>query len=240
MIVVNVKSKIYCCIILSALNPLFFDQVFAADHNTTAPSKLTTQAQFLPLSDYTAVIGDDEPKALAALSRIEKFADEASTAMLIEMVYQVPSRNVLEKLITLIEKKSGRAFNGAVNALYEWLWSSERPVHPDYAEFKRLLYSPIDARFSEYFSGKPKTLIRLDEVRWGGVVRDGIPPLKNPKMVTASEAKWLKDDNVVFGVAINGDVRAYPKRILAWHEMFKDRIGGLELAGVYDRATRLH
>ena len=235
MIVVSVKDKklIYRGIILLALNLLFFDKVFAAEQNATIPSKLVTQTQFLPLSVYTTVISDDEPIALAALTRIEKFADEASTAMLIEMVYQVSSRNVLEKLIALIEKKSGRAFNGDVNALYEWLWSSERPVHPDYAEFKSLLYSPIDARFNEYFSGKPKTLIRLDEVRWGGVVRDGIPPLKNPKMINASEAKWLKDDNVVFGVAINGDVRAYPKRILAWHEMFKDRIGGLELAGVY-------
>ena len=235
MIVVGFKSKIliYCGIILSPLNPLFFDQAFAANQNVTSPSKPVTQAEFLPLSVYTTVMVDDEPKALAALSRIEKFADEASSAMLIEMVYQVPNRNVLEKLIALIEKKSGRPFNGDVNAFYEWLWSSERPVHLDYAEFKRLLYSPIDARFSEYFSGKPKTLIRLDEVRWGGVVRDGIPPLKNPKMITASEAKWLKDDHVVFGVAINGDVRAYPKRILAWHEMFKDRIGGLELAGVY-------
>jgi hypothetical protein len=35
------------------------------------------------------------------------------------------------------------------------------------------------------------------------------------------------------GAAIDGDVRAYPKRILAWHEMFKDRIAGRELAGVY-------
>jgi hypothetical protein len=73
----------------------------------------------------------------------------------------------------------------------------------------------------------------LDEIRWGGVRRDGIPPLKNPKMIAASEAGWLGDDDVVFGVAVNGDVRAYPKRILAWHEMFKDRIGGRELAGVY-------
>ena len=205
----------------------FFDQAFAADQNATAPSKLATQVQFLPLSVYTTAIGDDKPMAVATLTRIEKFADEASTAMLIEMLYQVPSRNVLEKLIALIEKKSGRTFNGDVNALYEWLWSSERPVHPDYAEFKSLLYSPIDTRFSEYFSGKPKTLIRLDEVLWGGVARDDIPPLKNPKMIAASEAKWLHDDHVVFGVAINGDIRAYPKRILAWHEMFKDRIGGL-------------
>ena len=235
MIVDSIKDRTqtYYGIIILALSLFSFDQAFAANHNATAPSKLATQAQFLPLSVYITVMGDDEPKALAALTRIEKFDDEASNAMLIEMVYQVPSRNMLEKLIALIEKKSGRTFNGDVNAFYEWLWSSERPVHPDYTEFKSLLYSPIDARFSEYFGGKPKTLIRLDEVRWGGVVRDGIPPLKNPKMIAASEAKWLKDDNVVFGVAINGDVRAYPKRILAWHEMFKDRIGGLELAGVY-------
>jgi hypothetical protein len=34
-------------------------------------------------------------------------------------------------------------------------------------------------------------------------------------------------------VAIDGDLRAYPKRILAWHEMVKDRIAGRELNGVY-------
>lgn len=235
MIVDSIKGRtqIYCIMILLALSLFSFDQAFAANLYANTPSRPATQVQFLPLSVYTTVMGDDERQALAALTRIEKFSDEASNAMLIEMVYEVRSRNVLEKLIALIEKKSGRTFNGDVNAFYEWLWSSERPVHPDYAEFKSLLYSPIDARFSEYFSGKPKTLIRLDEVRWGGVVRDGIPPLKNPKMIVASEAKWLNDDNVVFGVDINGDARAYPKRILAWHEMFKDRIGGLELAGVY-------
>ena len=212
---------------------LLCQQAFAENIKVKAAPKPATQTQFLPLSDYVAVMGDDEALALAALTRIEKFSDEASTAMLVEMVYQAPSRKVLAKLIALIEKKSGITFNGELNTLYEWLWSVERPVHPDYAQFKSLLYSPIDARFSEYFNNMPKNTIRLDEIRWGGVRRDGIPPLKNPKMISAKDATWLQDDNVVFGVAINGDVRAYPKRILAWHEMFKDRIGGLELAGVY-------
>lgn len=223
-------------IVLLISSALLAQPIFAASGDDKAVSNATkpaTQTQFLPLSDYITLLGEDETKALAALNRIEQFADDASTALLIEMIYQVPSRNALEKLIGIVEKKSGRAFNGDVNALYEWLWSVERPLHPDYAEFKKVLYSPIDARFSEYFKNKPKTLIRLDEVRWGGVVRDGIPPLKNPKMISAATATWLKDDHVVFGVAINGDVRAYPKRILAWHEMFKDRIGGLDLAGVY-------
>ena len=38
---------------------------------------------------------------------------------------------------------------------------------------------------------------------------------------------------MIFGIEINGDVRAYPKRILAWHEMFVDTIGGESIAGVY-------
>ena len=198
------------------------------------PARATAaRADPLPLAEFTAVIGDDEMKALAALARIEKNWRDSSAAMLIEMVYRVPSRRVLARVISLIEKVSGRPFDGDVGTWYEWLWSAERAVHPDYARFKALLYAPIDARFSEYFEGRPKAIIRLDEIRWGGVRRDGIPPLKNPKMISAREAIWLQDDNIVFGVAINGDVRAYPKRILAWHEMFKDRIAGRELAGVY-------
>ena len=63
--------------------------------------------------------------------------------------------------------------------------------------------------------------------------QDGIPPLRQPKMLRASEADYLEDDNIVFGIEVNGDVRAYPKRILAWHEMFVDTVGGVEVAGVY-------
>jgi hypothetical protein len=189
--------------------------------------------KFLPLSVFITAFGNDEAKGLAALSQIEANWYESSAAMLIEMVYRVPNQRALVKIVTLLEKVTGRAFDGDVNAWYDWLWSAERAVHPDYAAFKAALLSPIDPRFEEYFAGRPKTLIRLDEIRWGGVRRDGIPPLKNPKMIAAKNADWLGDDNIVFGVAINGDVRAYPKRILAWHEMFKDRIGGLELAGVY-------
>jgi len=58
-------------------------------------------------------------------------------------------------------------------------------------------------------------------------------PLRYPTMITSQEADYLDDDNIVFGVTINGDHRAYPKRILAWHEMFIDEIGGINIAGVY-------
>jgi len=104
----------------------------------------------------------------------------------------------------------------------------------DYSNFKAELYLHLDKRFETYFRDRQDLArIRLDEVRWGGVMQDGIPPLREPKMLSAKDAHYLEDDNIIFGIEINGDARAYPKRILAWHEMFTDKIGGVDIAGVY-------
>lgn len=78
-----------------------------------------------------------------------------------------------------------------------------------------------------------KSTIRLDEIDWGGVKVNGIPPLHLPKVVSAAAARYLGDSNIVFGIVANGEARAYPKRILAWHEMAIDRIGGVDLTVVY-------
>lgn len=52
-------------------------------------------------------------------------------------------------------------------------------------------------------------------------------------MILAKEAKYLGNEDIVFGIEVNGDVRAYPKRIMAWHEMFVDKVGETPVAGVY-------
>ena len=114
-----------------------------------------------------------------------------------------------------------------------WLWNQKYKPDPSYPQFKSDLYKKIDERFADYFDNDRKTTIRLDEVVWGGVIQDGIPPLHSPKMLAATEANYLGDDDVVFGIEVNGEPRAYPKRILAWHEMFTDTIQGVPLAGVY-------
>ena len=62
---------------------------------------------------------------------------------------------------------------------------------------------------------------------------NGIPPLEYPDHQGAAEAEYLDDDHVVFGIVVNGEARAYPKRILVWHEMAVDTIGGVELTIVY-------
>jgi hypothetical protein len=150
-------------------------------------------------------------------------------------IMSVPRSNyILQRTIDLLTRKTGQEFSSNLNDWYFWLWNQPEKLLPYYADFKADLYEQIDPRFAKYFRARQSSArIRLDEVRWGGVLQDGIPPLRDPEMIPASQASYLEDGNIIFGIEINGDARAYPKRILAWHEMFTDTIGGIDIAGVY-------
>ncbi|MFW5432036.1 MAG: DUF3179 domain-containing protein [Methylophilaceae bacterium] len=148
----------------------------------------------------------------------------------------INARNVLvfDSVIKVLQTKTGQNFGRDTHAWYQWLWNQPENITDDYANFKADLYKDIDPRFEQYFRGRQALAhIRLDEIRWGGVPQDGIPPLRNPEMISAQQATYLDDDDIIFGIEINGDARAYPKRILAWHEMFVDTVGGVDIAGVY-------
>jgi hypothetical protein len=67
----------------------------------------------------------------------------------------------------------------------------------------------------------------------GGVLVDGIPALSNSEMISASQATYLEGGEPVFGIAINGDARAYPLRIMDWHEMANDVVGGVPVSLAY-------
>jgi hypothetical protein len=66
----------------------------------------------------------------------------------------------------------------------------------------------------------------------GGQPRDGIPALSAPKFTPANEAGLGFDERVV-GVEIDGVARAYPRRVLVWHEVVNDRIGERPFVLIY-------
>jgi len=120
------------------------------------------------------------------------------------------------------------------------LWQEGHPEikpHPSYRELKLESFERIDPNFLRFLGGErsdpAKMRIRLEEISWGGVRVDGIPSLDNPTLIASSEASYMVDDDLVFGVEINGDARAYPLRIMGWHEMFNDVIGGVPVALAY-------
>ena len=178
------------------------------------------------------LLGTDEGKQ-EALAFVDDQWQPDFTPMLLEVITFNRDPAFGARLVRLLEDKTGRSFGFNINQWQQWLWNQEPLVHPLYAEFKSALYGLIDEKFENYFAADRATTIRLDEVMWGGVKQDGIPPLRNPDMIAAGQADYLSDDNIVFGLAVNGDVRAYPRRILGWHEMFIDEVGGVPVVGVY-------
>jgi len=182
---------------------------------------------------YLGLISPKLQNVDASLDLISKNWHSGSATMMIEAARFARNPQSFAKIIALTEAKTGQKFGRDVDKWRQWIWKQDYDPHPQYANFKSDLYSKIDPRFAEYFRVTKDSKIRLDEIRWGGVVRDGIPPLKDPKMLAAAEADYLADTDVVFGVELNRDARFYPQRILAWHEMFKDTIGGESVCVVY-------
>ena len=119
----------------------------------------------------------------------------------------------------------------------DWmLWQEAHPEITPYEGFdgfKADVMATIDENFRLFLQPGVKHEIRLEEIAWGGVVKDGIPALVNPPHITPAEADYLLDEELVFGVQINGDARAYPLRIMNPHEMFNDVVGGVPVALAY-------
>jgi hypothetical protein len=69
--------------------------------------------------------------------------------------------------------------------------------------------------------------IPVEDIEGGGPPRDGIPALFNPEYISAKQADGLlSPEERVLGLVINGVARAYPIRILSWHELVNDEIAG--------------
>lgn len=76
-------------------------------------------------------------------------------------------------------------------------------------------------------------LIPIGEVRDGGPGKDGIPAVDRPELVGVSAAGYLDDQDLILGMVVGGDARAYPHRILDWHEIINESIGGKSVSIVY-------
>ncbi len=78
-----------------------------------------------------------------------------------------------------------------------------------------------------------KTNIDFDEIITDGPRRDQIPPIFNPQYIPIEDATGIGESEPVVSVIINGDARAYPLRILLWHEIVNDTIGGVPVLVSY-------
>lgn len=84
-----------------------------------------------------------------------------------------------------------------------------------------------------------KHAVPFSEIRSGGPAKDGIPSIDRPRferLVNGAASGWpsrLAQSEPVVSLAIEGDARAYPLRILIWHEIVNDVVGATPVSVTY-------
>lgn len=224
----NNHFKIFLLVAIASIQYSAYGQYSAAHENKESQEAEET------IKDMLTLLSADDQNSKDLLRGFNDNWKDGYIPMLLDVIYFSRGQLDTKPIIKLIEKKTNKKIGNDIFDWFEYIWNKEEDILPYHGDWMARIYKSIDPKFEKYFLNRTQaSLVRLDEVRWGGVIQDGIPPLRNPKMLAADKANYLEDDNIVFGVAINGDYRAYPKRILAWHEMFVDEIGGESIAGVY-------
>ncbi|MBI3361878.1 MAG: DUF3179 domain-containing protein [Chloroflexi bacterium] len=179
----------------------------------------------------------DAATARAALDKVLAARDSRFVAVLLELM-RANEIGIVEGAgyrthVAGLETLSGQSFGPDWPAWIEWYGATDLVPPPGFTGWKGKLLARIDPRFGEFLRDDAASRIRVEEIQWGGVLVDGIPALDNAAMVPAADADYLEPDEAVFGISINGDSRAYPLRIMDWHEMANDVVGGVPVSLAY-------
>lgn len=143
--------------------------------------------------------------------------------------YPEDATQTLEVLKQLTGQELGKRW-------FDWfVWIQDNPVKPfsNNEIFLETVANRLDKDFDVFFYPDIQRSILLAEIVWGGVRKNGIPALTHPELIPANQADYITDKELVFGISINGDTRAYPYRFMDWHEMLNDKIGGVPVSLAY-------
>lgn len=97
----------------------------------------------------------------------------------------------------------------------------------------------VENNYSVYTTVLPsgeqvKYVVNPEDIVSGGPPKDGIPSIDNPVFVSRDEAeKFMRELDVVIGLYYKGVARAYPHKILVWHEIVNDVVAGTPIAITY-------
>jgi len=78
-----------------------------------------------------------------------------------------------------------------------------------------------------------KHSVPFEDIRTDGARRDSITPISAPTFKRADKIRDIGPLEPVLSVEIAGETRAYPLRVLLWHELVNDTIGGVPILVSY-------
>ncbi len=180
----------------------------------------------------TVVFGTEAQNREAIFRLRQRGTTDSVPGLILALRYGQFDYAVEQALASLTGNRSARGWD-------EWMvWQQGQPeatLSDSYLRLKLDVLTRVDRRFNRFFN-RPGLAhaIRLEEIAWRGLPVDGIGALTDPKMISAREAaEFLIPDELVLGVEIDGDARAYPLRILDWHEVINDVIAETPVTVAY-------
>jgi len=186
---------------------------------------------------YEALTDGDTAAGEQAIEKIAAAEDVRFVAVLLELLRAgqmgIGGRAGYNQRLIALERLTGKSLGGDWFGWAEWYAGTDLAPPPGFATWKGRLWSRIDPRFGELIKDELPARIRIEEIDWGGVPLEGIPALDQPAHVAPEVAGWLDASEPVVGVAAGGDTRAYPLRVLDWHELVNDTLGGVPLSLAY-------
>jgi hypothetical protein len=187
------------------------------------PSPLTGEESLRLLSRLSSA---DEGARTSARIGLIRSRDRSLLPALVDALFFASAESRAD-IVACLEGISGERLGRNYRYWVEYLGGRpEISPKAGYRIWKASLFARIDPAFASWLGESFPLSIRAEEIVWGGVRKDGIPALASPAVVPAAEARYLTDSDIVFGVSFGGESRAYPQRILDWHEMVNDKVGG--------------
>ncbi len=172
------------------------------------------------------LLAPDAEDRAKAVKKLAKTKDRSLVPGIVDALF-FSRREARPELCRLLDGLVGRSLECSFYPWVEHVGADlDLEPRPGYRAFKQSLFARIDPAFTALLDPGLPIAIRPQEIVWGGVRRDGIPSLDRPATIAAGEATYLEDGETVYGVSLGGEQRAYPDRILSWHEMANDVVGG--------------
>ena len=207
------------------------------------------------IDNLNAVFGDNiaefrfEAEQEQALIELGESGDPRVAWLMSDLLRIAQSQELRRMLLDASTEATGTQ----INILSPWLDLTDRliawdvPAPPDYLFWKRNIYTVVVPQWDPLFD-PAATEIDWRYISWGGVGIDNRPydspdqfdpqcnciaAIDNPEVTDVAGAGWLADDDVVFGITLNGESRAYPRSAMEVREMVNDTLGGRDLGIPY-------
>ena len=182
--------------------------------------------------------GADLELTISTTDRIREARDYRFIAPLIEIIRASFNRGVqgiesIRAVEAALIELSGVDLGPHWYGWFDWYAGTDLEPPPGFTGWKGQLLARTDPLFEGFLFPDAPSTIRVEEVLWGGVRVDGIPSLDSPRRLSPDEASYLDPNEPVFGIALNGEAMAYPVRIMDWHELSNDVVGGVPVSLAY-------